>query len=289
MKLDNKARICRPNVLPQPTSDDVCVESLQLLTHHATLAVDAQGECALQALNGARVFINGKAVVSGSEPVKLQTGDRILLGAHLVFLFEGAGSSSSNSSNMIGDMTWEGALQETNRANISALIGLDAVAEQQIVEEEKEKNNQRVNALKKELDECREGRRAGEINFTSSLSSITEKIMDFMTKNATALSGLEGDALAKARQEIDAKQVELDKEKEKLVKSWEKKKNDFSVREAQLVTMIEEAGKWDNDEAKQKRKRVAEIKQKEKEAALMVVLPMVNEANALCTEYVIIY
>jgi len=283
-------RVLKPFAGPVP--GDIIVEGLQLLQIHADLQMQPTSSGKLGATltprPGARVMINGLSVSSAAE---LQHGARILLGACLVMVYQAPGESLTNTPNgdtdgEVGIPSYHQVLRETARASVATLIGLADMTAAQTEEEERKRTDEELNQLKKELQECQAARRAGEAEHLERVRAITRKIADHLQQTTAELQrpGIREDEINFIRARQDETKRGLDAELAKATVEWDKAKQDLAQRENNLQASIDKLQAFDSPEAVEARKKAAADARAEKEAALARVLPLVNEANALCTE-----
>jgi hypothetical protein len=274
-------RLCTKAITPPPTSDDIILQGLQIKTDHARAQND-QNNVILNPSEGARCFVNGKLI---KEPTILGHNDRIILGAHLVFRFIMPNHASDDNA----AFDWEYAQKELTASTAAMLSAADPVEEEQKrarelegkLQEEKMKKLEAEIALERERAAVEHKKREEEYAVKmAEMARKKEEELLLTMKKIEQVKQKEAAEILKKQLEEREKQLEAER-----IKAQELHNKDLQQQlkkqqelEAQLNKQREETVKL------QKKHTVEKRDQQLLEENLMHTIPLVNEANAICTE-----
>mgnify|MGYP001110807430 CR=1 FL=1 len=269
-------RVCTPAALPPPTSSDIVVTGLQLLTEHAQVTL-RDGAASLVPAPNARVFLNGTAL---SSPGALEHGARIVMGSNLALAFEAAGHALEDSH---PTLSYQSVQQELSKTAVDSMIGLDEVVLRETAQKDSAVRAEQKAAMAAEIAECLRGFQLAQEQWTAKMSSVAERIAAAHADGEQRLARATETTLPTVRHQVGESTRVVTEERAQLIADWDKTKSDYEAREAKLkkkLAKLESMG----DALSDAKKAEAEQKRKLKEQSLMRVLPMINEANALCVE-----
>jgi len=269
-------KVCRKDMQPPPSDNDIVLGGLQIQRDHADVLRD-QDEITISAVQNSRVFVNGKPVLN---PIRLRHNDCILFGAHHYYRFVDPTKRSPQ------DKRFDFTHAQKQIANSMFQIDKEEEEFKRRVQEEKKKKKeleQKLVSMEAEKQKILKSQAEVKKQMQQKLKIMEEKQEEELKKRMEQMK-MEVDHMAKKRwnEELQKRTMKMQEERKKLLLEIERKEEEANKMSSQL----EEAIKKDRL-AKQRNERYLEqegrnmkiLRQK-----LIQMLPVVNEANAICNE-----
>lgn len=271
-------KVCREDSQPPPGETDIVVGGLQIQREHAEI-LRSDDEVTVGPVGTARVYINGKPIMN---PRKLAHNDRILFGAHNYYRY-----------------VVPKKRQPSDKRYGFAFARQEFASQMFQIEEQEEDYKERLEQREKERAEMEAKMRSVEEENKKLVASMHEKKKAMQEK----LKKLEKDAekqIAKKMAQIASQHSKDQAAKQRLKEELERKKHEFEEQKRKLQESIEKKTQQAREENKKLQQQVEQYQaslakqseQNEKDEnnmrllreKLIQMLPLVNEANAMCQE-----
>jgi len=271
-----KTRLCTKAAEPPPSEDDIVLQGLQIKAEHAEAEYDPQSkELHLTPGEGARVFVNGKLI---KERTALEHNDRLICGAHLVFRVIFPNHAADDGDSLFD---WEFATKEMTTSTIEALNAPDpeTLRQQQEAAEKMAKMQAEIEAERARAKEDQERKQR---EYEATLREIAKKKEDEIAATKRAIEQASAADSAKLSKKLAEREAELERERALAAKQHSERLEAMRREQAELESKL--AAQREETKALHKKHEVEKRDRQLLEENLMHVIPMVNEANAICTE-----
>jgi len=270
-------RLCTKQADPPPGEDDIVLSGLQIKPLHAQAEHDPKThQVFLTPEEGARVFVNGALIKGRTE---LNHNDRVICGAHLVFRVIMPNHATDDSESAFD---WEYANKELTNSTIEALNKPDEET-LKAQQEAEAKMKAMQEEIERERAKAREEQERKQQEYEAHLAEIARKKEEEIEATRKALEATKhAEAEKQLQRKLAEREAELERERAAAAKlhseRLEKMKAEQAALEAKLAAQQKETAALHKKHETEKRDRAL------LEENLMHVIPLVNEANAICTE-----